>query len=572
MCSKQKGAFGGGGVPAIATKHNNAEEELALKLRAADCWYWVYHEKLLLGGQPYRLEGHEYQVDWLQCDHPNQCFKKGAQMGATETQILKTLHGHKYGRYPQGTLYLFPTQNDVTDFSKGRFKPLIDDNPTIAACVRDTDAANIKQVGGGTLYFRGARASQKIEGMKLTSSALKSVPVDRIVFDEKDEMNPYMVFMALERISHSTIQEQVAVSTPTIPDYGIDKDYTASDQRVWMLKCKKCGADTCLEIQFLEDPYSCLEETRDGSVIRVCQKCRNEIHPRDGRWVAQYPSVKDKVGWWISQLNSMYVAPGKILQLFLDPPDGNITEVYNSKLGVAHIAADNRLTRQDVYDCCSSDAIARESYKTCAMGVDVGKELHVVIGYPEGEKEKKKKKRVLYVGRVEDFGQLHDLAEKFNVKSAVLDIEPETRKVREFQDAESYRIYLCDYQENLRQGRVIHEDRRMVVIRRTEICDTTHEMVVRNELILPRRGGEVDKYVQEMTNIAKVLIEDELSGSKKYLYKKLGADHYRHATNYFYLACEAPGLGRSVRPIDQLLEMRKKTDEQIEVNPFDSLR
>ena len=47
------------------------------------------------------------------------------------------------------------------------------------------------------LYLRGARATGKIEGIKKTSSSLKGIPVDRIVFDEVDEMDPAMVDLAL---------------------------------------------------------------------------------------------------------------------------------------------------------------------------------------------------------------------------------------------------------------------------------------------------------------------------------------------------------------------------------------
>jgi hypothetical protein len=36
--------------------------------------------------------------------------------------------------------------------------------------------------------------------------------------------------------------------------------------------------------------------------------------------------------------------------------------------------------------------------------------------------------------------------------------------------------------------------------------------------------------------VAKKLEEDEESGSKRYLYVRLGADHFRHALNYAIVA------------------------------------
>jgi len=507
------------------------DKQLAEKLRAVDVWYWIVNDKIMLESCEYQIEGHEYQVDWLQCNFPKQVFKKGAQMAATTTQVMKRLHGMIYGKYKQGVLYLFPTRDDVTDFSKGRFQPIISNNPKISRFVKETDAANIKRVGKSMLYLRGARASQKIEGIKDTSSQLKSIPVDSIVFDEKDEMSSTMIQLALERFSHSDVQEEISLSTPSIPDYGIDRDYENSDKRVRMLKCQKCNEYTCLELEFPE----CLMEIRDGNVIRICKKCKNEIFPRYGAWIPQYPSrSKDLIGWWISQLNSKYVAPKKILDMFINPPDGNLAEVYNSKLGMAYIAAENRLTKGDIYACCGKDPSPVSLRKSCAMGVDVGRQLHVVIGYPTGEG----RYRIVYLNRLDSFEDLHDIAKRYNVKCAVIDMEPETRKVRDFKLAEPYSVYLCDYQDRLKTAKRTDEKEGLIVVRRTETLDSVHNTITSpGRLELMRRNSEVDQYAFEMTNAAKVLQEDEVTGSRRYIYKKLGDEHYYHATAYFLLAC-----------------------------------
>lgn len=534
-----------------------------------DAWFWAEYSKLKLGGQSFTTDGHEYQIGMLQCDHPNQCGKKGAQLGYTAIGVLKTLHAHIYGRLPQGTLYLFPTWNDVTDFSKARFNPLIYENSGIARHVRrldgatkSTEAATIKRIGKAMLYLRSARETGKIEGTKATSSALKSVPVDRIVFDERDEMSNDMVDLAMERVSHSHIKEIFKLSTPSIPDFGIDKDYTDSDQRIWVIKCDKCNTENCLELNFIESPERAVIKTKDNW-IRACKKCSNELNPRYGQWVAQVPSEKDKVGWWISQLNSTYINPGSILDLFKNPPNGNIAEVYNSKLGMAYIASENKLTRNDVYRCCGQDVLRERSTKSCAMGVDIGKDIHVVIGYPKGENYK-----IIYMGRVGEFADLHDLAQRFNVQSTVIDMEPETRKARDFQTSEPYQVYLCDYQDRLKAGTIIDEKRGLITVQRTEICDKTHDMVVTDgKLEIPRKCPEVEEFAKELSNIAKVLEEDKLSGKRIYRYRKLGADHYRHALNYFYLACENPVL--LIQKINPLV-MSRNTSDKIN-NDYDPL-
>jgi len=467
----------------------------------------------------------------------------------SEIWVLKTLHGLIYGHYLKGALYLFPTRDDVSDFSKARFDPLIANNSCIGAYVRDTDAKNIKKVGNAFLYLRGARVTKTVGGTKKSSSQLKTVPVDRIVFDERDEMDDAMVELALERISHSSVQEEMHLGTPTIPDFGVDKIYQESDQRVWMLKCKKCGTETCLELEFPD----CILERPDGTAFRACRKCQEEIYPRDGNWVSRYEN-RDFVGWWISQLNSIYVRPEKILNLFRDPPNGNLAEVYNSKLGMAYIAAENRLTKNDVWACCSKDPMAVNSEDPTAMGVDVGKNLTVVIG----SRPNRSLKKILKVIEVESFDDVHDLAAKFNVQSAVIDMYPETRAARQFQKSEDYQVFLCEYKEHQGREAAWDEANGSIAVNRTEICDASHELVTSPGMLeIPRRSDAVEEYVTQMTKMAKILQEDTDTGSNEYRYKKLGPDHYRHATNYFLLASERVSISSDKKIIRRFFNRRK---------------
>jgi hypothetical protein len=492
-----------------------------------DILEWV--KRLRIGGRSFRPEGHEYQLDMLTCDARRQCFRKGAQMGMTEINVLRSMYGMIHSKYPQGVLYLFPTALDVSDFSKGRFQTLIKDNPQdVGIHVLDTDNVSIKRIQKSFLYLRGARSTSTIAGTKKSSSQLKGIPVDRVVFDEMDEMEPSMIDLAKYRLSHSEIKEESYISTPSIPDYGIDKLYRSSDQRVWFIRCEHCGAETCLELDF----PNCLIETAKG-VIRACKKCRQEIYPRNGRWVAQYPDrSKDMVGWWISQLNSFFVSPDEILSAFQEP-GGNLTEFYNSKLGMAYVEAENRLSISDIYSACGQDVMSPKEPGPCCMGVDVGKVLHVVVGY----KPKEGVLHICYLARITSFNDLYSLAKRFNVQSCVIDLEPEMRKVREFQAAANFQVFLCDYQASAVKGFQWDEKFSLVKVNRTEICDLSHELFVRSgALILPRRCEEVDIFAHQCRNIAKVLEEDPETGSREYRYRKLGEDHYRHALNYLYLA------------------------------------
>lgn len=461
---------------------------------------------------------------------PRQVFLKGAQVGVTSVEMVKTLHGLISGRYPQGALYLFPSRGDVQDFSRGRFNPLINDNDSIRRFIQDTDSQTIKRIGRAMLYLRGARATSKVAGMKRSSSQLKSIPVDRVVFDESDEIEPAMIDLALERLSHSSVREEIYLSTPTIPDYGVDKLFQQSDQRHWFIRCARCGGETCLELEFPD----CLEELPDGKVIRLCQRCRdNEVFPGDGRWLPLYPDrAKDMVGWRISQLNSAFVDPGKILKLYRDPPGGNISEVYNSKLAQAHIAAENRLTVPEVLSLCCGEPIAESDPGPCYLGADVGALIHCVIG----KRHKDKAGQIVYVGAFPDWSYLNSLIKRFNVVRAVIDALPETRLAREFAQKHRGKVYLCYYQEH-QKGAYAWNDRELTVTtNRTEALDASHTELCQGKVILPKECETMHEFARHCSNVARVLQTDPETGASRYVYLKTGDDHYRHAFSYECIA------------------------------------
>lgn len=67
---------------------------------------------------------------------------------------------------------------------------------------------------------------------------------------------------------------------------------------------------------------------------------------------------------------------------------------------------------------------------------------------------------------------------------------------------------------------------------RTESLDSSHSDIATRSVVLPKESDLIRTFAKQLTNTAKRLEEDEESGSKRYVYVKLGADHYRHALTY----------------------------------------
>jgi len=84
-----------------------------------------------------------------------------------------------------------------------------------------------------------------------------------------------------------------------------------------------------------------------------------------------------------------------------------------------------------------------------------------------------------------------------------------------------------------------------VTANRNELCDTTHDLVISKRLILPRENEELKIYKRQMRGIAKRKIEEEETGNIFYSYfvcDGTAKDHYRHATNFAWLAFQEIGV------------------------------
>ena len=468
-----------------------------------------------MDGRPFSYDRHEYLIEPYKDDHPHQVEMKAAQLGLTSKAMLRVAYGARYKGY-RGILYLFPSKSDVTDFSRGRVDPLIDENPdTIGKWLRDTDAANIKRIWNAFLYLRGMKSRV----------GLKSLPSDLIIFDELDEAPQNAIDMAMERMAHSEFKEVLKLSNPTLPEYGIDKAFQETDQRYWLLKCEKCGGDTCLEDTFPD----CLIST-NGRVIRACQQCHTELNPSIGQWVARRPSITDKRGYHYSQLFSHFVDPADILHQFRTT--SNLTDFYNLKIGNAYVEAENRLSVQDVLSLCGNEGILSQSPGPCSMGVDQGKDLHVVIG----KKHPQKAGKIIHIAVYRDWEELDGLMRNFKVARCVVDALPETRNARAFAERFKGKVYLNYYNEHQKGHYAWNEKELIVSCNRTESLDASHREVTESLLSLPKECGITKEFAQHMHNVAKKLEEDEETGSKRYVYVKLGPDHLRHAFNYESMA------------------------------------
>jgi len=480
----------------------------------------------------------------------NECIRKGSQIGITIGKVCEAAHGALHRVYPQGVIFYFPNKTAVEMFSQSRFKPFIEDNPeTIGKYMGKTDRVDIRRIGDVNVYFFGGGATSRVGGDKKDSTAVRSTPADWVIIDERDLFDDVMARQINQRLGNSIIKRRTDIGTPTIPDLGIDALYKKSDQRKWQIPCD-CGKFTCVEENF---PRCIKSDAERGHI--ACIHCGKPINANLGSWEPDYAD-RDVVGYWASQMLNPNCDYNLLLKQYANPDayDLDEGEFLRTVLGVPHIDADDELLESDVYACCGSYRMPYDSTESCAMGVDVNwPELNVVIGH----RLDRERHKILNVSRVTEWPELLDLARRYNVKSCVVDAQPERHKVEEFKKIAPFDVFACFYSEHLKSFDSWDKDKRIVNVQRTEVFDATHELVKKPGMLqLPAINDELKVYAHQMTRTVRVLEKNESTGTPIYRYRARGdkEDHYRNATNYYLLAAKKVGYAESkYKPVKRTL-------------------
>ena len=500
-------------------------------------------------------------------------MKARQSFGATIMEVLKDLHGMIMRKYLLGVAHIFPTTDEVSEFSKSIFKPLIAANKlAIGKYVKNvsggTDTTSLKRVQDAMLFLRGARLGQKVgESTENTSSKTSAFSCDKEVFDEVDFMDPEAIVKYLEAMNMSPHKHEVYLGNPSHEDFGIDLIFKQSDQRFWFRKCSCArtppqGADyawyidtsngwTCAEKSFPQ----CVKVPQSGRGYVGCDKCGKEVKVWAGEgtaaWIPEFPDKSNYMhGYMASQLMTPFNDPSDILEAYVNPPFGDLANVYRLKLGRAYSDRSEKLRRSDVLANCGNEGLIMNHTGPCAMGVDVGKVKHVVIGTKVDTKRFEILRAVKIPQGPEGWNQISDLARKYNVKSTVIDIRPYEDEARAYQRSHGGNtinpaVYLCEYSDTQITESAFNNNTGVVKAHRTGIFDQTHRLISERQVILPRQCPEIEEFARQCCNCARFEEKDKRKGTLVHRYRPTGdrQEHFRNALNYFILAASGHRVG-----------------------------
>ena len=153
----------------------------------------------------------------------------------------------------------------------------------------------------------------------------------------------------------------------------------------------------------------------------------------------------------------------------------------------------------------------------------------------------------------DSFEELDSLMEQFHIYRCVIDGLPETHATREFARRHSEKVFLNFFNEHQRGSPKWNEGNMIVQVNRTEALDASRAAVRDRKLVLPPRSPRVEEFAKHMASDAKVLEEDEETGTKKYRYIRTGTNHFSMAFTYAWLAGSGQPWGRAIRSASDLI-------------------
>ena len=479
--------------------------------------------------------------------HPFVVIQKAAQVGVSEYLINTALWAADTGQGGRGNvLYVMPTQTQMDDFSQGRFDKGIAESPYLIERLHPPPPqkggparVGLKRLGPGYIYLRGSDSRRQ----------LTSVDADVVLLDEYDLMAEGVLQLAQKRLASSQLRWLRVVSTPRLPEAGINELFLQSDQRYYFLECPSCGHDQRLEWEHNVD-------LQRAQVVCRQPDCRKPLDlSSPGYWEAARPG-NEIHGYHLSRLYSPWVNLRAMIEASEATTPAALQEFQNSDLGETFVPPGGQLSIGDL-DACRWEPEERWRGET-DMGVDVGRKLHVVI---RARPDAKSRTPAVLIGEVASFEALDELMEMYNVRICVVDALPETHKALEFARKWRDRVYLAYYD---RHGgdHVWTKDSdggvHTVHINRTQALDEMFDRFKQGKAKLPanaRRLGDrvrdgIGEYYRQVTAL-KRLLEQDAQGNWVARYPKQNKpDHYAHAEVYCLLASKARelrgGVGRII--------------------------
>jgi hypothetical protein len=534
-----------------------------IRKASMDCPRWAQNYVVLGKPKPgpMSFKWHPWEKEMMACDS-NWSGRKAAQMGYTNVALIRGIFTNDIKK--NDVLYLLPKRSpDATDFSKAKFDSLLELSPALNNFYSNAKNVGHKQAGGINFYIRGARSR----------SGLKSISVGQQTWDELDEMPKSQMALATERSSgydEKDIQ-RIKISTPTVPDFGIDEEIKTTDKSIWVFRCPSCSRWT--NLPFPDCLYIASDSLQNEALLKesyiFCPLCKNKLHHETkhewlgleagAHWEKQDSKFSTR-GFLINQYYSTTIEPWKIAESYIkglsDP--SALQEYWNSKGGLPHVPEGARVNPNDFkFGDYSNNDRPNTQGQLITMGIDVGSRvLHFWIDQwflPPAigaELNMFAKCKNLRHGTCK-WTDLQNLMRDYQVIHAVIDYQPETTKSLEFCIRFAGHAHMC-YPNRGAIGKAIkkNDPEYRVGVGRTAWLDIALGRFKNATILMPRDTLEDAK--KQIMNLIRITKKDQ-DDQPIARYISVGPEHFGMARYYSEIALPLAVAGQRNQNITDFL-------------------
>ncbi|MBF84034.1 MAG: hypothetical protein CL489_06100 [Acidobacteria bacterium] len=519
-----------------------------------NCAQWALERRVM--GRPFEGPWNFKLFPWLYTphvsNHPFRLALKGAQLGFTEWAINEAFYAIDHKR--SNVLYCLPTKGNAGDFSTTRFNPALALSPYIANLFSGADNVSLKTAGSRSLYIRGSKAR----------ADLKSLPITVLILDEIDEMPKESISLAHHRLDGQAVGSTslLELSTPTLPDMGIDAEYKLSNQMIYVFQCPGCSK--YIDLQYPRNFKLTATRMNDPDIEKsyfFCHECDyvidHEAKPeifkcKEMGGTGHYrPQVKyaDREGYYVNQMYSSAKGGTPIewakAVILAETNPSKEQELWNSKVGKGHATENAKLEEGVLEQHKRNYTIADyelHDNRIRTIGCDVGAVCDLVclewtwesdLGLPNDRYRPRLVGELSLPRSSEDARAILDYFRKMNAHMFVMDSEPESRFARQVINLLGDYGFMCDYGKGYKAGQVnVKEEDGFITVNRTTWLDITMSRFTaanKDGTDLPSDISE--RFLQHMTAPARYY-KDDANGDPIAIYKNEKADHLFHAWTY----------------------------------------
>ena len=477
-----------------------------------------------------RFDDRQFLAKIYSSEDPYIVVMKSTQCGISEWLIINSIGKALKGR---GIFYVLPTFALAARFVRNRIDRSVSFTQYYKRIIGSSKLAKaesmmLKHIASGSIAFVGSNVA----------GVFTEYPADDLIIDELDYCEQDNIEMGWERLSASEDKKEIRVSNPTVEGYGIDNEYSNTNQYEWYISCE-CGKyihpDFFVHVvrKTPSGKYILRDEEWDrlGSkdINLICDKCERPLNRKGaGVWGARYPGRK-KIGFHVSKLFSTNVEIREIVDRFERGLTSDIIfqRFYNADLGVPFTASGAKVSDQMLDELIEDYTMAPpDGGSISIMGIDVGKVLHIVIGQLLPDKRLK----TVYIGEAQNYEDIETLYKTYSVRLGVIDAMPETRLSKRVV-ATLKNMFMCFYGDVKKDSIDIYN--KILTVERTQALDNVKEAILLKNIILPRNARTIPSYYPQM--IASTRVWDEKR--QRYFWTEGSKDdHYMHAEAYMILA------------------------------------